>query len=154
MKRLTKRYLVEELPKENISEPWFYERYYINDNLRIQSKNNIFEKETISLNKKSIIEKITKEEFITLQTKATKKIIRKSYLYLKDKRVSIKEYYQDYYPLIRAEVSFLSENEMNTYQKEAWMIKEITNTPLAFDSDLYKLTKEEFNGIIQQLKDI
>ena len=58
MKRLTKRYLVEELPKENISEPWFYERYYINDNLRIQSKNNIFEKETISLNKKSIIEKI------------------------------------------------------------------------------------------------
>lgn len=73
---------------------------------------------------------------------------------MKDKRVSIKEYYQDYYPLIRAEVSFLSENEMNTYQKEAWMIKEITNTPLAFDSDLYKLTKEEFNGIIQQLKDI
>ena len=43
---------------------------------------------------------------------------------------------------------------MNTYQKEAWMIKEITNTPLDFDSDLYKLTKEEFNGIIQQLKDI
>lgn len=62
MKRLTKRYLVAKIPKENISEPWIYERYYINDNLRIQSKNNIFEKETISLDKKSTIEKITKKE--------------------------------------------------------------------------------------------
>ncbi len=153
MKRLTKRYLVEKLPKENISEPWIYERYYLNDNLRIQSKNNIYEKEIILSDQKSIIERITKEEFIILQNKSSKKIIRKSYLYLKDKRISIKEYEQDYAPFIRAEVSFSKKEEMNTYRKEVWMTKEITNTPLAFDSTLYKLSKKEFTNILHKLQE-
>lgn len=153
MKRLTKRYLVEKLPKENISEPWIYERYYLNDNLRIQSKNNIYEKEIILSDQKSIIERITKEEFIILQNKSSKKIIRKSYLYLKDKRISIKEYEQDYAPFIRAEVSFSKKEEMNTYRKEVWMTKEITNTPLAFDSTLYKLSKKEFTNILNKLQE-
>ena len=33
---------------------------------------------------------------------------------------------------------------MKSYIKESWMGKEITNTPLAFDKYLSKLSREEF----------
>ena len=33
---------------------------------------------------------------------------------------------------------------MESYQKEPWMGIKITNTPLAFDKDLSKLSQKEF----------
>ena len=39
MRKLTKRYIISSLENLNLSEPIRYERYYINDNLRIQLKN-------------------------------------------------------------------------------------------------------------------
>lgn len=49
-----------------------------------------------------------------------------------------------YEGLNRVEVSFQTEEEMRDYHKKAWMGKEITSSPLAFDKDLSKLTQEEF----------
>lgn len=45
--RLTRRFIIQSLENLNINNPIRYERYYINDNLRIQSKNNILEKEVL-----------------------------------------------------------------------------------------------------------
>ena len=59
MRNLTKRYIIKSLEGLNLSNPIRYERYYINDNLRIQKKNNKYEKEILdkenNLVKKEII---------------------------------------------------------------------------------------------------
>ena len=39
---------------------------------------------------------------------------------------------------------------MNCYEKEKWMGKEITNSPLAFDKYLSKLSKEEFKNELKK----
>ena len=79
-----------------------------------------------------------------LKLQSNKMIIRDSYLYLLDSRVSIKKYYGDYEELIRVEVKFANNGEMEHYKKESWMGKDITNTPLGFDAYLSKLNREEF----------
>lgn len=143
--RLTKRYIVKKLDNISLSAPIRYERYYINGNLRIQKRGENLEKEVLD-NSNNIIEKnsILQDEFDLLKSKAYSQITRDSYLYLDDDRVSIKKYYDTYKGLIRVEVKFNSNEEMNSYKKEAWMLEDITNTPLAFDKYLSKLTKEEF----------
>ena len=153
MRELTKRYLATSLENINVSPAIRYERYYINDNLRIQRKGNIYQKETLD-NNNNLIEKITisKREFQLLKEKAYSKIIRDSYLYLDDDRVSIKKYLGDYQGLYRVEVTFKTKEEENKYQKENWMGKEITNSPLAFDKDLSKLSKEEFKKELEKYR--
>ena len=145
MRNLTRRFLVKTLDGLNLSDPWTYERFYINDNSRIQNKNGQFEKEVLD-NKGEIIEKntINKEEFLSLAKRAEKKIARKSYLYLNDDRISIKEYLDDYAGLIRAEVEFEDITEQENFQPYPWMISEITDLPIAFDSLLCKLSTDDF----------
>lgn len=143
--RLTRRFIIQSMNNVNVSRPIRYERYYINNSLRIQSKDNIFEKEI--LNKENvIIEKtnISEDEFNKLKKEAYSKIIRESYLYLDDDRISIKKYLGQYKGLIRVEVKFNSIDEMNSYKKESWMGTEITNSTLAFDKHLSKLSEQEF----------
>ena len=55
-----------------------------------------------------VLEKIVidEKEFDDLKLQSNKMIIRDSYLYLLDSRVSIKKYYGDYEELIRVEVKF------------------------------------------------
>lgn len=150
IRRLTKRYIVSELDGLNLSSPLRYERYYINNNLRIQKKNEVLEKEELDDNNEVILKvRISEEEFNSLKDKAYKKIIRDSYLYLDDDAISIKSYYGDYEGLNRVEVKFSSEDEMNSFIPYSWMEEEITNTPLAFDKDLSKLSKEEFLSILR-----
>lgn len=143
--RLTRRFIIQSLNKVNVSIPIRYERYYINDNLRIQSKDNIFEKEILDEDN-TIIEKVNifKDEFDKLKKDAYSKIIRDSYLYLDDRRVSIKKYLGTYEGLIRVEVKFNSIDEMTNYKTESWMGVEITNSPLAFDKYLSKLSRQDF----------
>lgn len=145
MRTLTKRYIIESISGLALSEPVRYERYYINDNLRIQKKGHIYQKEVLD-NQNDILEKeiITKDEFSKIKEKARSEIIRDSYLYLNDKRISIKRYYGKYRGLVRAEVSFSSADEEKGYVKEDWMGEEITQTALAFDKDLSKLSRGEF----------
>lgn len=146
MKRLTRRFIVRSLDSLSISEPIRYERYYINDSLRIQKKNNLYEKEV--LNEDNIVtEKIEISE-------TDSEIVRDSYLYLKDNRVSIKKYYGLYKDLYRVEVTFSSAEEMNDYQKEDWMLEEITNSPLAFDKYLRNLSREDFKKELEKYIDV
>lgn len=143
--RLTKRFIIETIDNINLTSPIKYERYYINDKLRIQRKNKIFEKEILN-KENSIIEKvkISENEFNKLKKMAYSKIIRYSYLYLNDDRISVKQYFGKYEGLIRVEVKFNSIEEMNNYKKESWMGMEITNSSLAFDKDLNKLSESDF----------
>ncbi len=131
-----------------------YERYYIDDNLRIQSKDNIYEKEILDNNIVISKTKISAEEFNKIKQKSIKAIIRNSYLYLNDDRITIKEYLGEYKGLLRVEVSFESQEELNNYKEEYWMGAEITNTKLAFDTDLYKLDTIEFENLLECNKSI
>ena len=143
--RLTRRFIVRSIDNIPLSNPIRYERYYINDTLRIQNKDNCFEKEI--LDKHNILvkkESITKEEFNKLKDSAYSKIIRDSYLYLNNDNISIKKYYEEYEGLNRVEVKFSSKDEMDLYIKESWMGKEITHSLLAFDKDLSKLNRKQF----------
>lgn len=143
--RLTRRFVILSLDQINVSSPIRYERYYINDFLRIQKKNQLFEKEILD-KENVVIEKIniSAEEFNRLKDEAYANIIRDSYLYLDDSRVSIKKYLGTYEGLLRVEVQFTSAEEMHSYKKESWMGEEITSSPLAFDKYLSKLSKQEF----------
>lgn len=143
--RLTRRFIIQSLDKVSINSPIRYERYYINDNLRIQNKNNVLEKEILDKDNAIIVKtNISEKEFNKLKKEAYSKIIRDSYLYLNDDRISIKRYLDKYEGLIRVEVKFNSIDEMNSYKIESWMEAEITNSPLAFDKYLSKLSEQEF----------
>lgn len=145
MRKLTKRFITSSLDNLNLSMPIRYERYYISDTLRIQKKGNTYEKEILNENNTvTRKENISESEFLSLKENVYSKIIRDSYLYLDDKKVSIKKYLGDYQGLYRVEVTFTNKKEENSYQKETWMGQEITKSPLAFDKDLSKLSKEEF----------
>ena len=82
--------------------------------------------------------------FLKLKENADTRIIRNSYLFLDDKRISIKEYLGRYVGLLRVEITFNSEKEEKLYRKEKWMGNEITDSPLAFDRYLCKLSEKEF----------
>lgn len=118
--RLTRRFIVKNLNDVVLSEPIRYERYYINDKLRIQKKNGNYEKEILN-DENVVLEKstITKQEFLKLKKDAYSEIIRGSYLYLDDERVSIKKYYGKYEGLNRVEIEFASMEEKNSYVKES-----------------------------------
>lgn len=145
MRRLTRRFIINSLHNLNLSDPIRYERYYINDKLRIQKKDNKYQKEILD-DYNNIIEKvdIAEIEFLNLKKNSNSEIIRDSYLFLEDNRISIKRYLGKYLGLYRVEVTFNSLNEEKEFIKEKWMGQEITNSPLAFDKYLSKLSDNEF----------
>lgn len=145
MRKLTKRYIIDSLDNLNLSKPIRYERYYINDRLRVQRRDNKYQKEILD-NRNNIIEKIniSRVEFLELKESSYSEIIRDSYLFLEDSRVSIKKYLEKYEGLYRVEITFNSLKEENEYIKENWMGQEITYSSLAFDKDLSKLSADEF----------
>lgn len=145
MRRLTKRFIINSLNNLNLSEPIRYERYYINDKLRIQKKDNKCQKEILD-DYNNIIEKvdISEIEFLDLKRNSNSEIIRDSYLFLEDNRISIKRYLGKHLGLYRVEVNFNSIKEEKEFIKEKWMGREITNSPLAFDKYLSKLSDNEF----------
>lgn len=152
MGRLTRRFIIDTLDGIRVNEPIRYERYYINDNLRIQRKGNLFEREILDDNNVLIKkEEIAEKSFNELKNDSYSEIIRDSYLYLDDNRVSIKKYYGKYEGLFRVEVQFKTFEEMKNYIQEGWMGKEITDSPLAFDKYLSKLSREEFLGVIKNV---
>lgn len=61
--RLIRRFMIRNLNNIDVNKPIRYERYYVNDNLRIQNKDGTYEKK---LNNDNVIIdkiKITKIEF-------------------------------------------------------------------------------------------
>lgn len=143
--------LLDSCPKE-LSEPRRYERYYLNNQTRVQKKGKKFEKEELSINNIVLTKiEISEEEFLNLIKNCSKKIIRDSYLLLDCSNISIKVYKEEYEGLSRIEVDFETKEEMESYQKESWMGPEITNTPLAFDAKLIELSQEEFRELVKDL---
>ncbi len=145
MRRLTKRYIINSINDLPLSNPIRYERYYINDELRVQKRDNKYQKEILDSNN-NVVEKkeISETEFLELKANSYSEIIRDSYLFLKDNRVSIKKYLGKFTGLYRVEVTFSSLEEERNYVKENWMGEEITSSSLAFDKDLSKLNEVEF----------
>lgn len=143
--RLTKRYILKNLPNVELSEPLRYERYYVDNNTRIQSRGESYEKEVLDNNIVIKKELISSNEFEKMKSSAIKCIIRDSYLIKENANISIKKYYAPYDGLIRIEIKFKNENELDNFKPLKWFGKEITNTPLAFDSKLIELNNEEFN---------
>lgn len=104
--RLTKRYILNNLPNIELSEPLRYERYYIDNNTRIQCRGESYEKEVLDNNIVIKKELISSNEFEKMKPNATKCIIRDSYLIKENANISIKKYYASYDGLIRIEVKF------------------------------------------------
>lgn len=112
MRALAKRYTAESIDGLALSKPIRYERYYINDNLRVQKKGHKFQREILD-DQNNISEKteMTKDEFSDMKEKAYAEIVRDSYVYLNDNRTSIKEYHGKHKGLLRVEVLFNSIDE-------------------------------------------
>lgn len=152
-KRLTKRYILGDFPNIELSEPLRYERYYIDNNTRIQSRGKEYEKEILNDNIVIKKELISCDEFEKLKYNATKYIIRDSYLVKGNRNISIKRYYGNYDGLIRIEVKFNDKDEMDSFRPPKWFGKDITDTPLAFDSKLIELSNEEFKDCLKEFKE-
>ncbi len=151
--RYTRRYILNSIDNIHLSNSLRYERYYINNNLRIQKRGNSYSKEILQDNE--VIDKIEigEEEFNKLKMMSSKEIVRDSYLYLDDNRISIKKYYGKYAGLIRVEVKLNSEDEVLHYLPLSWFGLEITDSPLAFDSYLINLSEQEFMMELDKYKD-
>ena len=150
MQRLTKRFIAKNIDSLNLSNTIIYERFYLPNQTVIQRKQDTYTKGTLAND--GIINQtlISRTEFEKLKQSANNSIIRKSYLYLDDNRVSIKEYQGNLEGFIRAEVEFKNKREMEDYRKESWMKQDITATPLAFDSLLSMLSKDELSKIFKE----
>ena len=82
MRKLTKRFIIASLEDLNLSNPIRYERYYINDQLRVQKKGEKYQKEILD-DENNIVEKnnISENEFLNLKEKAYSSIIRDLFIF-------------------------------------------------------------------------
>lgn len=151
--RLSRRFLLLKKCPKPLSIARRYERYYISDKVRVQRKDTTFEKEELSPTNMILSKnKITENEFLLLIRECQRKIIRDSYLVVGNPNISIKVYFGDYEGLRRIEVEFSTKEEMLSYQKEDWMGPEITDTPLAFDTQLIQCSRKDFLEIMKREK--
>ena len=158
MEKITRKFLLKDLPDLEKKTPIHFERYFIEgddgNETRIQRKGDKFELETI-LNDSGlsrIIEKayITEEEFNSLKEESSKAIIRDSYLFSKNPKISIKVYHENFDGLVRAEVDFKDEAEAKSFVPLEWFGEEITNSDLGRDKKLIELSKEEFLSLLPE----
>ena len=95
---------------------------------------------------------ITKEEFESKKTKNVNIIIRDSYeLPDTEPIISIKKYKGRYSGLVLAEVDFDSVEDMENFVPYDWMDGEVTHTKLGKDTELIKLSKEEFRILLDEV---
>ena len=157
-KEIERKYLIKQIPNLKSIKPIRYERYYINDNInnqiRVQKKDERFELETKSkisnAEYKKEKQEITEQQFLQLIKDCKKVIIRDSYLIDEKPNITIKIYQGTYKGLIRAEVEFDSEYEYNNFEIPEWFGKDITNTELGMDARLIKLAREDFLEILRK----
>ena len=143
---IKRKFLVNQIPDLSGIVKTEHERYYLyrqnGIDLRIQRLNIKYELERkveVS-NLARVGEKIviTKEEFEILKRFCDGKIIRDSYQISKNTVLRI--YQGRFEGLIRVEVEFQGEDEAQSFNIPDWFGKEITETMLAKDSDLLKLS--------------
>ncbi len=154
---IERKFLIKALPDLSQKEKVSYERYYLFDKdgveLRVQKKGDKFELERkvhISDTERTREKlEISEGEFNLLKTLSSKVIIRDSYEISKSPDVTVKVYHGQYEGLVRAEVEFESTEELEKFQAPSWFGTEITSSPLARDSQLLRLSEQEFQMLIE-----
>lgn len=153
---IERKFLVRTLPDLIDIEKVEYERYFLfnanNSEIRLQKKGSKFELERKVLishheRKREKLE-LTQEEFDALKPLNTIPIIRDGYKISTNPDVSVKIYHGQYEGLVRAEVEFESLEKLELFRPPDWFGKEITDTPLARDSELVRLSAEEFKQLL------
>lgn len=153
---IERKFLIKNLPDLSQKEKVSYERYYLfNKNgieLRIQRKGSKYELErkihisTTERTKEKL--EISKEEFNLIKPLATDIILRDSYNLGTSPDLTVKIYHGKFEGLARAEVEFNSIEQLISFQPPDWFGREITDSMLARDSQLLKLTEEEFKQLV------
>lgn len=152
---IKRKFLPKTLPDLTKLEKEEYERYYLltdDVDLRIQKINDKFEIERmekvseISRNKQRM--EISPKEFELLKSLAEASIVRDSYAFSQNPEIKIRIYHGRFEGLIKVEVSFNTEEETKRFIPLDWFGKEITGTPLWRDSELLKLSNEEFQELL------
>jgi CYTH domain-containing protein len=142
--------------------PRLQERYFLQHGEiveeRVQRDGDAFEYElkTIISPRERRREKqlITEEEFRALKQKASKVLVRESYLISKTSpRILIKKYKGDYSGFVFAQVEFDSIEAMEKFEPLDWMGTEITNSPLGRDAWLLDLDREHFRKALHAEKE-
>jgi CYTH domain-containing protein len=153
---IDRKFLIEEMPRLTGRRPVLHERYFLQYGdlveERIQKVGDTFEyeiKTAISPQERTREKKIiTKKIFNTLKKKASKVILRESYLLSKKPRISINRYLGEYKGFSFAEVEFDTREDSEIFEPLSWMGTEITNSPLGRDSWLLGLDREHFLKIL------
>ena len=159
---IERKFLIQEMPSLRGRKSSLYERHFLQHGdlveERIQKCGDVFEYEikTALSPRERIREReiITEAEFKKLKAKASKVILRESYLISKKSpRISINKYKGEYKDLEFAEVEFDNNEERENFEPLEWMGTEITDSPLGRDSKLLNLDREHFLKILDTEKD-
>lgn len=154
---IERKFLIKKLPSLKQKEKTSYERYYLFDKngieLRVQRKGDKYELErkihisAVERTKEKI--EVSEEEFNLLKSLAICTIIlRDSYALSSNPELTVKIYHGKYEGLARAEVKFDTVEQLEASQLPDWFGREITSTPLARDSQLLKLSEQEFKALL------
>lgn len=149
---IERKFLVKELPHLDATTSKVYERYFLETGpteKRIQKVGDKYfyeEKSEISELERSRDQKkeISEEEFNNLKQGSEGPLIRERFDISSNPKISIQIYRNNFEGLVRAEVEFNSKEEATAFQPLPWMGKEITGLPIARDSALLGLSRDEF----------
>lgn len=159
MQTIERKFLVKRLPNLSNISPIHYERYILSikygKERRIQRVGNQYELEEVeilaneSVLSRNIVKRvISSKEFKELQKDSIGDINRDSYLISQDPNLTLKIYKGKYKGLIRVEVKFKSEEVARSFKSLDWLGEEITKSPLGRDSELVKLSQEDFKNLL------
>ncbi len=154
--QIARKFLVKKMPDLTGIEKVVYHRFYLYSengiDLRIQQVDEKFELErkvkVTDLTRNGEKMGISEEEFNLLKKQAIGEIVRDSYLLQVNPRIVLRIYHKKFEGLVRAEVDFENESEAKTFQPPDWFGQEITTSPLGRDSQLLKLTDDNFQKLL------
>lgn len=156
---IERKFLVNEVPNLSGLEKITLERHflYIGNGIELRIQSNGTRHTLQRKVSKSAVERETQtleislEEFDRLQTLSVASISRDSYRLADTPKTDLHFYSGKFQGLVRAEFEFSSLDESNAFIPPLWVGKEITDTPLARDSQLQQLNEAEFRELLSRL---
>lgn len=159
---IERKFMVKEMPSLRGVKDVPQERYFIQRSDLVEEgykrKGDVYEyeiKTTISPKERSREKRFVTQEEFEAQKENGSRIIKRDCFYLTKKSpiISIKKYRGMYEGLVLAEVEFDSIEEREDFDVPDWMGTEVTETPLGKDADLADLDEEDFEKILEEMKD-
>lgn len=162
MKIIERKFLIKRLPNISNLTPLHYERYILplisSKERRIQHIDNQYELDEVEiittgpvLIRKLVKRIINYKEFKELAEQSIGEINRDSYLLSKNPNLTLKIYEGLYKGLVRVEVKFESEEEAKSFKPLDWFGLEITELSLGRDSQLVRLSQEDFKRLLSNI---